>query len=160
MDAVQFLQSYRSFSHKALIYLDPPYLESVRSSGNRIYKHEFMTEAEHIELLEAVRHLPAMVMISGYQSELYDAYLFGWRKHKFNMINRAGDKTDEIVWMNFPEPQELHDYQFLGEGFRERERIKKKRRRLKRRLLKMDRYERLALIATVEEVKSDISSSV
>lgn len=146
--------------YKTLIYLDPPYLKSVRSTPQKIYEHEFMTEDEHIELLKAIKNLPCNAMISGYQSELYDAYLFGWRKSTFHTTNRAGKRTTETVWMNFAEPGELHDYQFLGDDFRRREKIRIKRNLLKQRLLKMDRFEALALIETAEEVKKELASPV
>lgn len=40
---------------------------------------------------------------------------------------RSGATAQKRVWMNYPEPLELHDYKFLGRNFRERERIKRKR---------------------------------
>jgi hypothetical protein len=55
--------------------------------------------------------------------------------------------------MNFAEPLELHDYRFLGKGFRERERIKRKRLRWRARLERMPALERHALMATIEELK-------
>jgi 16S rRNA G966 N2-methylase RsmD len=51
-------------ARQTLIYLDPPYLMSVRSSKQRIYANEFHTEAEHRELLKLLKKMPQMVMIS------------------------------------------------------------------------------------------------
>jgi hypothetical protein len=112
-----------------------------------------MPEDEHVRLLGKLKALDCNVMISGYESRLYNEELKEWRKSSFGTSNRTGKRTIETVWMNFDEPSELHDYSYLGDNFRERERILKKRKRLKSRLLKMDRYERLAFIATVEEIK-------
>lgn len=143
-----------------LIYADPPYLQNVRKSKSKIYRCEFMTEAEHLNLLTQLKSLSCMVMISGYDSSLYNEMLSTWRKEIFNTTNRAGQKTTETVWLNFPEPLELHDYQFLGNNFRERERIKRKRERWKNRLLKMDSHEKFALLSTIEELKKHHETSL
>ncbi|HEX8636999.1 MAG TPA: DNA adenine methylase [Pyrinomonadaceae bacterium] len=153
-DFSRVLKAEKIRNNEVLIYADPPYLKTVRKSKRPIYKYEFWTETEHEKLLTFIKSLPFNVMISGYDSPLYNEMLSTWRKASFNTTNRAGQKTTEIVWLNFPEPFELHDYSFLGDDFRERERIHKKRKRLKKRLLEMDKYERLALIATVEEIKT------
>jgi hypothetical protein len=137
-----------------LCYIDPPYLFDVRSSKRRIYAHEFGTEEEHAELLRLVVTLPCMVMLSGYRSEFYDRTLWKWRRAQFQTTNRAGARTLEVVWMNFPAPLELHDYRFLGKGFRERERIKRKRERWKAKLLRMPQLERHAILSAVAELRA------
>jgi hypothetical protein len=48
---------------------------------------------------------------------------FVYRRH----TRRPEDRS--TVWMNFPEPAELHDYRFLGEDYRERQDIKRQRER-------------------------------
>lgn len=48
--------------------------------------------------------------------------------------------------MNFKPPVALHDYRFLGENYRERERIKRKKGRWAAKIAKMDRQERLAIM--------------
>lgn len=141
-------------NRRTLIYADPPYLKSVRSSKNKLYNFELMKDSEHFELLTKLKSLNCNVMISGYDCDFYNDILKDWRKSHFWTTNRAGSRVEETVWLNFAEPFELHDYQYLGDDYRERERIKKKRKRLKERLLKMDKFERLALIATVEEIKN------
>lgn len=80
------------------MYLDPPYLPGVRTGGQ--YRHE-MTEADHGELLDAIRGSRAKVMVSGYQSELYDSRLAGWRKETFKSCAEQGRPREETVWMNF-----------------------------------------------------------
>lgn len=135
------------------LYLDPPYLLETRSTKARIYNHEFYLRSQHVALLDAVRPLPCPVMISGYPSELYDRLLPGWRQVTYQAKTRAGLAT-EVLWMNYPEPLELHDYRYLGENYRERERIKRKQNRWRSRLAKMDRLERYALLMAIGEVKS------
>ena len=45
----------------------------------KMYTHE-MTEEQHAELLETLLQHTGPVMLSGYDSELYNTYLRGWRK--------------------------------------------------------------------------------
>lgn len=87
-------------------------------------------------------------MISGYWSELYAQTLKDWRTLSFPGVTRGGPAR-EYLWTNFPEPVELHDYRYLGAGFRERERIKRKKQRWAEKLRKMPLLERLALLAAV-----------
>jgi len=53
-------------------------------------------------------------MISGYWSELYARELKNWRSISFQAMTRGGFVATEWLWMNYPEPFELHDYSFLG----------------------------------------------
>jgi hypothetical protein len=92
-----------------------------------------------------------MVMISGYWSELYDCELKDWRSISFQAMTRGGFVATEWLWMNYPEPFELHDYSFLGENFRERERIKRKKARWTERLKSMPALERFAILSVIEE---------
>jgi hypothetical protein len=140
-----------------LIYLDPPYLMSTRSTKRPLYKYEFATPEEHEWLLGLIQGMRCMVMISGYWSELYADRLKSWRVISFQAQTRSGRTATEYVWCNFPKPLELHDYRFLGQNFRERERIKRKQARWKNRLLKMDYQERHAILAAIEELRSQIS---
>lgn len=154
LDYFNFLKKYLSYNTKeTLIYCDPPYLQSVRKSKSKIYNFEFMTEAEHIQLLEILLTLPCNVMISGYDSDLYNKMLSTWRKESFETTDRRNNVRTECVWLNFPEPLELHDYQFLGNNFRDRERIKKKRLRWRRRLEQMPSQEKFALMAEIENLR-------
>jgi site-specific DNA-adenine methylase len=147
--------SLQGFSNKEILfYCDPPYLESTRRAHRQIYRYDMRSESQHCEFLSFVVNLPYNVMISGYDSPLYNDILASWRKEFFQTTNRAGQRTTEIVWCNFPPPLELHDYSHLGKDFRERERIKRKRLRWKNRLLKMDSQERFALMATIDELKA------
>lgn len=82
----------------ALLYLDPPYVLETRSGS--IFRHE-MTDAEHHALLEGVRQLTGMVIISGYPHPLYDAVLVDWQRHEraARTDGSAGHAT-EVVWIN------------------------------------------------------------
>lgn len=152
-DALEILPKL-NLEKTALVYCDPPYLLEVRKSKSKIYNNEMMTEGYHRALLKVIKRLDCMVLISGYRSKLYDETLDGWRTHDFYTTNRAGHRVLETVWINYQEPLELHDYKFLGADFRERERIKRKRKRWKQKLESMPALERHALMATIEELKS------
>lgn len=84
------------------IYADPPYLHGIRKSN--LYKHE-MTDADHIELLEALVKHPGKVMISGYDNELYNQYLNDWRKVSKDTLAEGGLKRTETLWMNYSDMQ-------------------------------------------------------
>lgn len=129
--ALRILTSQAAMRRRStLVYLDPPYLRSVCSRN--FYRHRFDSVADHERLLDVVEELQCMVMISGYDSELYHHRLRRpwWRHVSFNAMTRGGIKR-EFIWMNFPTPERLHDARFVGDGYRERERVKRKRDRPK-----------------------------
>ncbi len=94
-------------NQECLIYCDPPYLMSTRSSQRQIYQFELAEEKEHLTLLWILKQLKCMVMISGYWSSLYEHELAKWRSYHFEAVTRGGTMATEWVWMNFPEPVEL-----------------------------------------------------
>lgn len=149
-DAISFLQSY-DFQGDEFVYADPPYLMETRKSKRPLYTAEFGDKDQHEKLLKVLKSLPCMVAISGYQSSLYSAVLQGWRTIHYNTVNRAGDVVCEWLWMNYPEPQALHDYRYLGENFREREKITRQKRRWRARLERMNALQRYALMASIAE---------
>jgi len=155
-DAITFLENWRDHwqEHRVMVYHDPPYLMSTRSTQRSIYRHEFDTPEQHARLLELITNTPPnwMHAISGYFSEQYNAALKGWRRIEFQARTRTGMAT-ECLWMNYPEPFELHDYRYLGVGYRERERIKKKKTRWFKNLKAMPALERYAVMDAIEQLK-------
>ncbi len=95
-----------------------------------------------------------MVMISGYYSELYSNALSDWYVYTFEATIRKKTST-EWVWMNYPSPIELHDYRYLGDNFRERERLKRKAQRWTKRLQSMPIFEQQALMHAMQSVYQD-----
>ena len=146
-DAVSYLRKY-PFKGNELIYADPPYLRETRRRSRKTYKHEY-TVAHHKELLALLKSLPCKVMISGYHSDLYSEILNGWHTQSFQTIIRKHTAT-EWIWMNYPPPEELHDYRYLGDNFRERARIKKRTRIWKRRLENIPVLERRCLLQAMQ----------
>jgi hypothetical protein len=148
-DALAWLASY-PWRGDEFVYLDPPYLLETRRQHRRLYRYE-LERADHERLLAILLWLPCPVMVSGYWSRLYADYLSSWHTATFETITRGGKPATEWVWMNYPAPVALHDYRYLGDGFRERERIKRKIRRWVEKLRKMDILEKQAILAAIEE---------
>ena len=146
-DALQVL-AIGTLPRTAFVYADPPYLPETRRGG-RVYRHELDAEG-HGRLLDILRVMPCPVMLSGYDSPLYRARLCRWRRLDFRVMTRAGPAV-EVLWMNFSEPSALHDYRYLGADYRQRENLRKQQRRWTARLNRMDRLQRLALLAAIDE---------
>nr|WP_313012310.1 DNA adenine methylase [Brucella intermedia] len=86
-------------SADTLHYVDPPYVFSTRADLAKDYAHE-MTDDDHAELLDFVRQLSGMVVLSGYPHELYDAALSGWRRvDRVAFADGARERT-EVLWIN------------------------------------------------------------
>lgn len=145
-DTIEYLKEYR-FTGKEFVYCDPPYLRDTRKKYYPLYKHEYTVE-QHIELLKLIKSLPCMVMISGYKSPLYIESLKKWYHHSFQAKTHHGTAI-EWIWMNYPPPDELHDYRYLGDNFRERELIKRKTKGWLMRLEKMPVLERQAILSAI-----------
>ena len=150
-DALQFLSQY-SFTGDELVYADPPYLMQTRRQHRRLYRCELATVAEHAALLDVLTVLPCKVMISGYWSKLYADRLSQWRTISFEAVTRGGAMATEWVWMNYPAPTKLHDYSYLGDDYRERERIKRKTDRWVARLAGLPILERNAILEALGEI--------
>ena len=114
LDALEIIRRYGAHSG-ALIYADPPYLQSVRTPHVRgtvvgpQYRHELRTEEDHRALAEALSGCAAAVVLSGYDSPLY-AELYGdW--HQVQIVAQAGNglahdrSRVETLWSNRPFPQ-------------------------------------------------------
>lgn len=95
-----------------LHYVDPPYIHSTRYmvGRSRTYKHE-MSEDEHAELLNVLKKCSGHVVLSGYDSDLYNDILTGWTKTSKNARISAGRGTGvktEVLWLSpFSESQQL-----------------------------------------------------
>lgn len=146
-DAIFFLRSY-NFSGNELIYTDPPYMKSTRRK-EYIYKHDYQLK-DHEQLLTTLLKLPCMVIISGYDSELYNDLLTSWNKTTFNAKTHNGIRQ-ECLWFNFSPPNKLHDFQFYGQNYRERQNAKRRLDRLKQKVSQMPPIERNEFIEWTKE---------
>ena len=146
-DAADYISEFR-FSGNELIYADPPYLTSTRRRP-KIYAHEYRT-TDHERLIRVLRNAPCLVMISGYENDLYNDALSGWRKERFFAKTHVGLR-EECVWLNFNPPTQLHDSSHLGANFRERQNIKRRQSRLRERIEGMPPLEREQLLCWLNE---------
>lgn len=93
-------------------YWDPPYLLGTRSGKQ--YKFE-MSDSDHEELLKKALRSKAKIMISGYDSDLYNDYLKGWKKEYFKELTEYGSKRQEVVWMNYEQYRQNNIFDMLEE---------------------------------------------
>lgn len=88
----------------ALHYIDPPYVSEARSYGYKsVYNHE-MTDEQHITMLSEVKTLKGMVIISGYDNQIYTQSLSDWTTVK-RQASAGGGKDgalarEEVLWIN------------------------------------------------------------
>lgn len=100
--ALEVIRAYGKHE-EALLYCDPPYLGSVRSS--RQYVVEMSHDNEHRDLAEALHACAGAVVISGYDSPLYADLYGSWYRHEIEAFtgqaNTNGRRT-EVLWSNRP----------------------------------------------------------
>ncbi len=142
-----FLAAY-PFRGRELIYCDPPYLQSTRSSARR-YRFEY-SQQDHMALLGLLKALPCQVMVSGYPSALYDELLAQWGSVELQVMNQAGVRTEKL-WFNFT-PDRVHWASYAGRDFTHRQSVKRKAASWARRYQAMPRAERLAVLAAIMAV--------
>ena len=147
VDAVTFLQAF-NFQGDELLYVDPPYLPDTRHR-KKVYRFDYSLE-DHKRLLKLLVTIPCKVMISGYDSKLYNTTLPGWHKVSFQAKTHV-DVRDECVWMNFEPQGRLHDSRFMGNTFRDRQTIQRRQARLRSRIDRMEPAERHALLQWMQE---------
>ena len=101
-DAIELIKRYDD--NDTLLYLDPPYLQGLRKKN--IYKCE-MSEADHIILLDTIKQSKSMILISGYDNELYNNALNGWHTAEIETTAQMGKHRTEKLWMNYSPPSQL-----------------------------------------------------
>jgi DNA adenine methylase len=83
-----------------LFYCDPPYIADTRSNrARRAYRHE-MIDAEHEALLNQLRTIKGMAVVSGYGHPLYDDILFDWRTIETAAHADGARPRIEVLWLN------------------------------------------------------------
>lgn len=149
---IDFLENY-DFRGGEFVYCDPPYMLATRKSRTR-YAYE-LTDNDHARLLAVLRSLPCPVLLSGYPSKLYDETLADWNREEFQVMTRGHSWATEVLWFNYSRPETLHDLAYVGDGYRERLRIKRKRARWAARLARMPALERAALYSALVDAMRD-----
>ena len=82
-----------------LIYADPPYLKKTRTLNGDQYRFE-MDDKDHEAMLTALRDHAGMVLLSGYDSEMYRDMLRGWRMETIKTTAERGVRRTECLWSN------------------------------------------------------------
>lgn len=99
------------------MYLDPPYLHSLRGKGaDKVYFKE-MEYIKHVRILEEIQNAKCRILLSGYHADkddLYDTYLLshGWKSQELTKVIKSSqrkaerDIASEWVWFNYDIPSE------------------------------------------------------
>ncbi|WP_299940153.1 DNA adenine methylase [uncultured Microbulbifer sp.] len=155
MDAGEYLNSFDySTAGRVLIYADPPYIHSTRTSRKR-YNHEY-SDDDHRRLLLLLLRLSqsgVAVMISGYPSSLYDDLLPDWRTSEFQVMTRGGPRTEKL-WFSFDSDSSSWAT-YAGLNYTDRQRIKRKAKRWASNYEKLPASERLAILSALLECECD-----
>lgn len=85
---------------EALHFVDPPYVTSTRSkAGVGAYAYE-MTDDEHRELAAVLSGLKGMVVLCGYDSDLYRELYAKWRMVRREAHGNGAVDRIECLWLN------------------------------------------------------------
>lgn len=96
-DAKRVMASHDSVD--TLHYVDPPYVFSTRADLSKDYAHE-LSDDDHAELLDFVKSLAGMVVLSGYSSSLYENALSDWRRAERAALADGARARTEVLWLN------------------------------------------------------------
>ncbi|MEK9497115.1 DNA adenine methylase [Photorhabdus sp. P32] len=99
-DAILCMEDHDAVT--TLHYIDPPYLPEKRILTSKYYRHE-MDNQQHENLLMAINKLQGMVVISGYDSDMYNDCLIGWRKETKQSAaagKKGSVKRQECLWIS------------------------------------------------------------
>ncbi len=96
IDALTLIERYNH--PDTLLYIDPPYLQSLRK--HNLYKHD-MQDSRHIELLKLLKANKSKICLSAYDSKLYNDMLEDWYKVEKETIAQKGLHRTEKLYMNY-----------------------------------------------------------
>lgn len=103
IDAIKLIKKYNR--KNCLIYVDPPYLLSTRKQ--KYYNVEMTEESEHKELINLLKQHKGPVILSGYNSNLYNNSLKDWNKIEIKTNAEQGKKRIEVIWTNYEIPKQV-----------------------------------------------------
>lgn len=131
------------------LFIDPPYLMTTRTNKQPIYKNEW-NEEDHIAFLLWVQQVRCKVLITHPKDQLYSDALGDWRTLDYKYMTHKGERSDRI-WMNYPVPKALHDYQFLGDSRTERQQISRLSKRWTARFMKNSKLVQGKILTSLEK---------
>ena len=91
-------------SENTLFYCDPPYVQETRK--NPIVYYCEMDNEQHLKLLTILKEIKGYVMLSGFNSNLYNDNLKNWSKIEYEVKTSVNDpskedaKRIEVLWLN------------------------------------------------------------
>ena len=99
-DALDVMRDYGT-EPTVCLYADPPYVGSTRATN---YGHEMTADDQHEAFAQACHDAKASVVISGYDSPLYDRLFDGWHHYELKAPTTLSGDTDrvEVLWANRP----------------------------------------------------------
>lgn len=97
LPAIQCIQKYDSSD--ALFFVDPPYPQSTRREGRKMYAHE-MSDADHRALAETLHAIKGMALISGYDCALYRELYADWTVVSKSATTNGNSQAMEYLWIN------------------------------------------------------------
>ncbi|EDV2726007.1 DNA adenine methylase [Salmonella enterica subsp. enterica] len=108
-DAIQCMQDHDTAS--TLHFVDPPYVHDTRVNvaKNSAYRFE-MTNSEHSVLLASLKELSGMVIVCGYDSDLYNDSLSSWKRVTRTTAangHSGSVQRTECLWINPAAQQQL-----------------------------------------------------
>lgn len=107
--AVELIQRFNS--PKVLIYADPPYVLGTRHGKQ--YRYE-LDDEEQSDLLDVILAHKGPVLLSGYDSELYNSRLRGWHREETTCYSQVCSKKREVLWMNFEPVKQMNLFDVRG----------------------------------------------
>lgn len=93
------------FDHaEGLIYCDPPYVHETRCQQSTNVYHTEMTNEDHQKLAATLNDCKSAVVLSGYDSPLYESLYPGWKKFTREIANHAAggrqkNRETECLWI-------------------------------------------------------------
>lgn len=100
--AIELIEKYSR--EDVSMYVDPPYVLSTRT--RKQYSFE-MENKNHEELLDVLNNSKAKILLSGYDSDLYNKRLTNWERIEFSATAEKGLPRTEIIWVNFSLEKQL-----------------------------------------------------
>lgn len=103
-DALEVLAKvWSKHDSEIAVYADPPYMAETRNGSQ--FDHE-VNQQHHKDLLDMLTRLDGPVVISGYETDLYNVELADWRRYDLNVKASSnpgkGSTADrvEVLWAN------------------------------------------------------------
>jgi DNA adenine methylase len=97
-DALELIEGRVDWDENTLIYCDPPYVPGTRKSTHK-YRLE-MDEGKHERLCQILLNVPTLVVLSGYDNDIYNDILRGWGKRTAVSLTQSHNEATECVWLS------------------------------------------------------------